>query len=103
MEKDRDMGQAKGWAVCCCKCYWNDQCCSGCGVEQEDCDDFTPLFKDSTEELDYIEQEYLNDLNDSQEEYEEDMCEWSDCITSVFLQGEDISDDNWWTDVERKY
>lgn len=92
MEKDRDMGQAKRWDVCCCKCYWNDQCCMGCNVEQEDCDDFTPLFVDGMEELDYIEQEYLRDLALE----EDDMCTWSNCITEAWLRGEDISGKGWW-------
>ena len=64
-------GQVKKWVVCCCKCYWSDQCCSGCNVKQEDCDDFTPLFADGVDELDYIEQEYLRDLEERVNAYEE--------------------------------
>lgn len=91
MKKDRDIQQ-----VNCCRCYWNDQCCSGCGVEQEDCDDFTPLFSDGVEELDYIKQEYLRDLEGINTEENDNTQTWSDSITEAWLRGEDISGKGWW-------
>ncbi len=72
-------GQAKGWVANCCRCYWNDQCCSGCEIEQEDCDDFTPLYEDGVDELDYIEREYLDDMRERIEDYDEylrEVGEW---------------------------
>lgn len=99
MEKYRDMEKAKRWDVCCCKCYWNDQCCMGCNVEQVECDDFTPLYEDGVDELDYIEQEYLRDL----ETEKDGMYTWSDSITETWLSGEDVSGNEWWNDIEGKY
>jgi len=56
----------------CCKCYWNDQCCNGCNKKQEYCDDFTPVFDDEVEYLNYIEEiEYSNDLKERFEYYQE--------------------------------
>jgi len=72
-------GQAKGRVVNCCRCYWNDQCCSGCGIKQEDCDDFTPLYEDGVDKLDYIEREYLDDMRERIEDYDEylrEVGEW---------------------------
>lgn len=89
-------GQAKWWVANCCRCYWNDQCCSGCGIEQEDCDDFTPLYEDGVDELDYIEEEYLRDLEETNTEEEDSTQTWSDCITETWLRGEDISGKGWW-------
>lgn len=84
-------GQAKGRVANCCRCYWNDQCCSGCGIEQEDCDDFTPLY----DEDDYIEGDRNIDYDgdDGDVEY---LHSFNDLINEAWLRGEDVSDKGWW-------
>lgn len=68
---DRDIDN--NYIRTCCTCYWNDQCCSGgCNMEQEDCDDYTPIFIDEIDRLNYIEKfEYNEDLKDRINEYDE--------------------------------
>lgn len=89
-------GQARR-IICCCRCYWSDQCCSGCGVDQEDCDDFTPLY----DEDDYIEEDRSIDYGykDGCIEDIEDCYSYksfNDEITDAWLRGEDTSDKKWW-------
>jgi len=87
---------------CCCNCYWNDYCCKGCNSIQDVCEDFTS-FLVGLEGLDYIEQEYLNDLKERYYTYEDGTDNeplWNDSITEAFLNGEDITDDKWWEGVE---
>ena len=64
---------------------WNDQCCSGCGIEQR-IDDFTPLYEDGVDELDYIEREYLDDMRERIEDYDEYLRGRSMGIMKINLQ-----------------
>jgi len=57
----------------CKKCAWYESCREFCGFKRK-CRDYNPLNEDKRNQS-----QYMNDLNDRQEEYLDVMNEYSDC------------------------